>query len=365
VTRIRLLYVVGQLGTGGLERQLFYLLKTMDLEHFHPAVAVWNFDERENYVPRIRALGVPLYSLPSARNPFVKLNALKALAVKLKPELLHSYSFYTNFATAAAARVSGSKAVGSIRSDFALDKRAAGPVKGELCARWPRYQICNSRTALRIAAARRRFFVPLRMIFVGNALDLETFHQVPPPNNGCAQIAGVGSLLPIKRWDRLIIAAADLKARGLNFRVKIAGDGPLRLKLEEMTKELAVADCVEFRGYVADVKGLLSESDMLVHTSDAEGTPNAIMEAMACARPVVTTDVGDAGSLVCNGRSGYVVDREDQVALNDRIDRLIGSPHLRCEMGRMGREKAETDFALSRLVDETFNAYRQAGWSAQ
>jgi glycosyltransferase involved in cell wall biosynthesis len=365
VTRIRILYVVGQLGTGGLERQLYYLLRSMDLERFRPAVVVWNFDDGEIYVPRIKALGVPLFGLPSSQSSFAKLNALKALAVKFRPELLHSYCFYTNFATAAAASVSGSTAVGSIRSDFALDKRAAGPVRGELCARWPRYQICNNRTALRIATARSRFFVPRCMIFVGNALDLDAFQPEPAPNSDCVQIAGVGSLIPIKRWDRLISAAAVLKARGLNFRVGIAGDGPLRAKLEDRARELAVADCVEFKGYVANVKRLLSESDMLVHTSDAEGTPNAIMEAMACARPVVTTDVGDAGALVCNGRSGFVVDRDDQEALNERIEELIRNPYLRGGMGKIGREKAETDFALSRLVDETFNAYRQAGWSAE
>jgi glycosyltransferase involved in cell wall biosynthesis len=122
---------------------------------------------------------------------------------------------------------------------------------------------------------------------------------------------------------------------------------------------------VEFKGYIADVKRLLSESDLLVHTSDAEGTPNAIMEAMACARPVVTTDVGDAGALVCNGRSGFVVERDDQKALNDRIGELINSPHLRGDMGKIAREKAETDFALNRLVNETFNAYRQAGWISE
>ena len=60
----RLLYLVGQLGPGGLERQLCYLLQAMDRERYQPAVAVWNFSETDVYVSRIRALNVPVYGLP-------------------------------------------------------------------------------------------------------------------------------------------------------------------------------------------------------------------------------------------------------------------------------------------------------------
>src|SRR3989442_294374 len=100
----RLLYLIGQLHTGGSERQLCYLFKAMDRERYKPAVAVWTHREEDVYVPQIRALGVPLYSFPRAFSRLAKLSALRALVREVEPEVVHSYSFYTNFAAYWATR---------------------------------------------------------------------------------------------------------------------------------------------------------------------------------------------------------------------------------------------------------------------
>ena len=93
----RILYLVGQLTPGGLERQLCYLLQAMDRERYRPAVAVWNFAEADVYVPRIRALDVPLYAFPNMPSA-AKLRAFRRLVRHLAPEVVHSYTFFTNFA---------------------------------------------------------------------------------------------------------------------------------------------------------------------------------------------------------------------------------------------------------------------------
>ena len=77
----RLLYLVGHLGSGGLERQLCYLLQAMDRKRYQPAVAVWSFREEDAHVPQIRALGVPLYSFPGAPSGTAKLAAFSHLVV--------------------------------------------------------------------------------------------------------------------------------------------------------------------------------------------------------------------------------------------------------------------------------------------
>src|SRR5438093_258695 len=93
-----LLYLIGELHTGGSERQLCYLLRKMDRERYKPAVAVWNYSDNDIHVPLIRALDVPLYSLPRRRSRVAKLAALRSLVRELEPEVVHSWSFYTNFA---------------------------------------------------------------------------------------------------------------------------------------------------------------------------------------------------------------------------------------------------------------------------
>jgi glycosyltransferase involved in cell wall biosynthesis len=173
---------------------------------------------------------------------------------------------------------------------------------------------------------------------------------------------GVGSLLPVKRWDRVLTASLALKQRGLEFLVQIIGNGPLSGSLKEQTEVLGLAERVQFLGFRDDVARLLNSSTFLVHTSDSEGCPNAIMEAMACGRPVVGTDVGDIPWLVDDGQTGFVTRRGDDAKLVERMANLIADRDLCQRMGEAGRAKAEREFGLDRLVSETFAAYKAAGW---
>jgi glycosyltransferase involved in cell wall biosynthesis len=166
----------------------------------------------------------------------------------------------------------------------------------------------------------------------------------------------------LKRWDRLLAAAVELKKRQFDFSVRIVGDGPLRQALEGRTRSLKVDDCVHFVGQSDDIPALLAGSSILVHTSDVEGCPNVVMEAMASGRPVVATDAGDAPFLVEDGKTGFVVRRGDAKALVESLAALIRDPALRQQMGDAGRAKAAREFSLDRLVSETLSAYEAVGW---
>jgi glycosyltransferase involved in cell wall biosynthesis len=358
----RLLYLVGQLHTGGLERQLCYLLRAMDRERYKPAVVAWTYCEGDIHVPPIRALGVPFYYFPRTLSAAAKLRAFRRLVRELRPEVVHSYSFYTNFAAYWGARGIHIIALGSVRNDFTLDKESAGSWLGRLSARWPHNQICNSSAAAETARRSQSHFVPRRLYVVRNGLDLERFRSFPMATERPVCILGVGYLLPYKRWDRLLTAALELKQRGFDCLIRIAGDGPLRQDLEKQAQDLGVAGRVEFIGHTDDIPSLLADATFLVHTSDNEGCPNAVMEAMACGRAVVATDAGDVPSLVEDGKTGFIVHRGDTTTLVERIMRLITDRELcRC-MGEAGRAKAEGEFAMDRLVEETLAVYRQAGW---
>jgi glycosyltransferase involved in cell wall biosynthesis len=353
---------VGQLGVGGLERQLCYLLETMDRERYRPAVVVWNFREEDFYVPFIRQLEVPLHSLGSSVSGTGKLMAFRRMVMQIRPEVVHSYSFYTNFAAWWATLGTNAVAVGTVRSDFAYAKRESGALLGRLSARWPRTQIFNSSVAKKAACCDRSLFVPKQLSLVRNSVDLECFRSVRLTNGRRPRIVGVGSLLPVKRWDRLIQAASVLKERGFDFCVQIAGSGPLREKLQRQAAELGIADRISLLGHVKDIPGFLGEATFLTHTSDSEGCPNVIMEAMASELPVVATDAGDTPLLIEEGKTGFVVGRGDNATLVERMATLLRDGALRVRMGKAGRAKAEGEFGLDRLVTETLSAYRTAGW---
>src|SRR5262249_29765731 len=232
----------------------------MDRKHYRPAVVVWNPCEDDIYGPQIRALGIPLHAYPRKLSAVAKLENFRCLVRELKPEVVHSYRFYTNFAAYWAARGTQAIALGSIRSNFTLEKKAAGLWLGRLSSRWPRNQISNNVLAAETARRSRSFFVPKRVSVVRNGLDLELFRCFPLVTEERVCILGVGSLLPVKRWDRLLVAALEVKRRGLNCSIRIAGDGPLREWLEEQARYLGLADRIEFVGRAHDIPGLLAHA---------------------------------------------------------------------------------------------------------
>src|SRR5262245_46855224 len=171
--RCRLFYLVGQLRTGGLERQLFYLLYAMDRERYRPAVAVWSCQENDTYVPQIRNLGVPLHLFPTKFSAPAKLASFRQLVRSLAPEVVHSYSFYTNFAAWWATLGSTAIPIGSIRNDFLTERQESGRILGRVSARWPAAQICNSLAVEENVVDFVGLFKPAQLHTVLNGLDIK------------------------------------------------------------------------------------------------------------------------------------------------------------------------------------------------
>jgi glycosyltransferase involved in cell wall biosynthesis len=361
--KCRILYLVGQLGPGGLERQLFCLLEALDRKHYLPLVVVWNFQDNDTYVKRIRELGVEVLSLSRGIGPIRKLLTFGRMVKELDPEVIHSYCFYTNFAAYWGGLLTSAVAVGALQSDFFTEKKNSGIVLGRLSARWPNTHISNNIMAAENVKKVRGIFSPQKLFVVRNGLDLKMFKNVNLPNFKRAKILAVGSLLPVKRWDRLLRAAVALKQNGHDFLIRLVGVGPLRSMLENQSQSLGLTDFVKFLGYRNDIPDLLADSHFLTHTSDREGCPNVVIETMACGRAVVATDVGDVPFLVDEGETGFVVGREDHVNLTQRMGVLIKDIELCRRMGEAGRLKAEKEFGLDRLLSENLAVYRSAGWN--
>lgn len=359
--RCRILYLVAQLGLGGLERQLSYLLQAIDKERYQPAVVVWNYNKDDLFAQKISDLGVPLYPLSSTLNGVGKLRAFRHLVRACCPEVVHSYSFYTNFAVWFATLGTSAIPIGSIRQNFVSERQKAGKVLGRLSARWPEIQICNSEAAKATIERTQGCSKPRSVYTVRNRLDLNQFHFHPVPK-GKPHLLAVGRLFPEKRWDRLMKSLAVIASRGLKFTLSHVGEGPLRPELESRAKELGIDSYIRFLGLRHDVPTLLRDATFLVHTSDDEGCPNVVMEAMACGRAVVATDAGDVPYLVEDGKTGFLVLRGDEDTLIESLVQLMSDYDLAYRMGEAGRAKAEQDFGLSHLVLETLAVYRMAGW---
>ncbi len=164
----------------------------------------------------------------------------------------------------------------------------------------------------------------------------------------------VSSLKPLKRLDLLLNAAAPTLRRE-NARLVIVGRGPEHDRLVQLAEELRIADRVLFTGMRDDVETVLRAADALVLSSRTEAFPNVVLEAMATALPVITTDVGSVREMAVHEESALIVPAEDESALGAAIQRVATDAALRRAFGARGREIVEARFRI-----ETMCAAREA-----
>lgn len=197
-------------------------------------------------------------------------------------------------------------------------------------------------TGLQLANATLRYTPRAKPVtVVPYGVDMSRFR--PAARNGARPsevvVGAVARLSPEKGLDVLLRAAARLIGDGTPLRVVLAGDGPVRGKLERLAEELSISERVEFRGEVPhkDVPKVLAEFDIFAMPSRAEGFGVAALEAQAMELPVVGSRVHGIPDAVNDGYTGLLVPPDDVQALSEAIARFAGDAELRAEMGRAGR----------------------------
>ena len=204
--------------------------------------------------------------------------------------------------------------------------------------------------------------------------------------NGESFVGIVGRLTSIKNHSLFLEAIRLLLAERKEIRARflIVGDGELRKDLEEMTKELALADRVIFTGWIKDLKSFYADLDVLALTSNNEGTPVAVIEAMAAGVPAIATDVGGVRELISDrgfrpparrdlrpggnaefGESdfeiyerGILVKKGDVKGFAKGLKYLLEHPEEGREMGKRGREYALGHHSTEKLVSDMDRLYR-------
>jgi glycosyltransferase involved in cell wall biosynthesis len=166
----------------------------------------------------------------------------------------------------------------------------------------------------------------------------------------------IARLVPIKRVDRFLRVATRAQRPGVRF--VIVGDGDLGDELRASPEARALGDAVIFAGFRRDMPAVCAGSDLIVQTSDNEGTPVSLIEAGAAGLASVSTDVGGVRTVVLDGETGLLAAADDEAGLAAAIGALLDDPAHAAQMGAHARERCRTMFSLDRLVADCDVLYR-------
>jgi glycosyltransferase involved in cell wall biosynthesis len=196
----------------------------------------------------------------------------------------------------------------------------------------------------------------LRVSFDGDAAEIRRRHGIAAEK---FVVGWFGRMTAVKRTDDLLSMLAGVRERGIDALLLLVGDGDDRPRLEQRAHDLGLARSCLFLGYQQDVAPWYAVCDAVVLTSASEGTPVTIIEALAAGRAVVATNVGGVPDVVDEGETGFLVRPGDTHALAERLELLARDPGRRTEMGREGRERMLSRYAVERLVDDVDGLYRE------
>ncbi len=147
--------------------------------------------------------------------------------------------------------------------------------------------------------------------------------------------------------------------RQANVRFVIVGDGVLRSEMEKYAQDLGIDQRVFFTGWRRDLPRIYADLDLLVVSSNNEGTPVSAIEAMASGCPVVATRVGGLPDIIKDGETGYLVPAKQPQPLAAAMLELIQDPQRAAQMGRLAQLSVKQRFSLDRLLRDTENLYEE------
>jgi len=347
---IRIARVITRLNVGGPAQHAILLTARLDGTRFHTTLITGIAGRDEGDLSSAaRARGVEPVVIPElgrALHPMcdlVSLGKLVRLFRQLRPDIVHTHTAKAGTLGRLAARLAGVPRIVHTFHGHVLEgyfspaatrvflgiERALARITDRIITVSPR---------LRQALLGMGIGQPAQVEVVPLGLDLDRFLRAPKGQNdlrlalripaGTPLLGIVGRLVPIKDHPTLFQALTLFPDGSGAPHLLVVGDGERREDLQQLAHRLGLASRVHFLGWRIDLEAILSELDMVICCSRNEGTPVALIEAMAAGVPVVSSDVGGVGDLVVHGETGWLVPPGDPAALAQGIQRLLGDPEL-------------------------------------
>ena len=362
------------LGVGGLETLLVDCINKMPSDQYRHVVVC--LTRSSSFAQRITQPDVEVYELNKA--PGLGLGThvdFWKLARRLRPTVLHTYNLAAMEYAFTAALAGVPVRVHAEHGRDTSDPQGLNPKHNFLRRRLAAFIDCYVPVSedlnqwlgqvVRIPAA--------KTLFIKNGVDTDKYQPAPRDSDGNRApwgrehfvIGTVARVSDIKNHRGLVDAFIRLRAllpeQAPNLRLSIIGDGPLLPALRAQVAAAGLNDVVWLPGARSDVAQLVAEFSVFALPSLAEGTPVSLLEAMACALPVVASKVGGIPEVVTEQVEGSLVPPQDVEALAQALARYATSPSLVSEHGRAGRARIVQQYSMAAMITAYTGLYARLG----
>jgi glycosyltransferase involved in cell wall biosynthesis len=364
--------VIARLNIGGPAQHTMLLTAGLDRSRFATTLITGVVGTAEgDFTPEARKRGVEPIVVPQlgrAIRPAQDLAAVVALVKlfrRLRPDIVHTHTAKAGALGRVAAWVAGVPVKVHTFHGHVLDGYFSPAVtRGFVCA-----ERTLARMTDRLVTVSPRLKTGLLAMGIGRpeqfeviplGLDLGRFRRPRPASptvryglglDGDTPLLGiVGRLVPIKDHATLFRAIARLPSGAPAPHLVVVGDGDERPRLEQLARDLGLDKRIHFMGWRSDLETIVPEMDVVICASKNEGTPVALIEAMAAGVPVLSTDVGGVGDLVAHGTTGWLVPPSDPAAMAQAIGDLLGDAGRRARLAAAGQVVALEQHQVAGLI---------------
>jgi glycosyltransferase involved in cell wall biosynthesis len=360
---VRIVHFVDRLTFGGLQTVVMDLCEAQRRQGHSVELALRNEGTNNpSAMERMAAAGVEVTTpYQGLRRHWLAVphTVIPALAKYLKGrsyDVVHSHNPFSLHFVAPAARLARVRTVNTMHATAMIPRMA----KWEKAVYFGSAMLTNRTVSVhKESEATLRGYFPLparKLAVVENGISLARYFAVPKrPPRPLITFGAVGRMTNVKNHRLLIDAFAAVRAKRDDIRLRILGGGPREEELRQRAIELGVANDVELCAFRTDTSGFLSEIDVFCLSSDSEGLPMTLLEALAAGLPVVSTKVGGVPDVVAKTESGWLASPGDVAGYAAALEQAIADQD-RATRGERARKHME-HYSVDRMAADYQRVY--------
>lgn len=380
---IRILRVIARLNMGGPAIHVSNLAAGLEPRGYETTLVAGSLARGEDSMAFLaERLDIPVRTIPELQREVSPIDdarsvrRMREIIRELRPHILHTHTAKAGAIARAAALVSGAARPAILvhtfhghvlkgyfdpvrTAFFKKVERSLARVTDALVAVSP--EVRDELVAAGIAPREKfsviRLGIPLEER-LGDATAGLDYRRLYGISESAFVVGWVGRMTDVKDTDAVLEIVRAARDRGLEAVLVMVGDGPDRVRLEQLAHDIGIARSTFFVGYQPEVAGYYRLFDAFLLPSVNEGTPVSAIEALASGTPVVATRVGGVPDVVRDGEDGFLFEPGDTDDAAERLALLASDATLRSALGASGRERVLRRYSVSRLVEDVDRLYR-------